>query len=117
MQSAEVQIVAAAVTGHLGIADEARRGRRQLVDSPVGETRLDEPPDEVATIDGSRGPRAAAAGQVHPPAGFVDDVLHAGLLETPAGREPGLPGANNCDVNAFSHPAENGSRRLTDQVA
>src|SRR5207253_4982854 len=61
-------------------------------------------PDAPVGRDEAKGIPAARAPGLGDPAGLEDHVIDAGLLEVPAGCQPGLPGPDDRDVNAFTHP-------------
>ena len=93
LQRPGVQVVAAvdAAGGELG--DEPGLRRRQRLDRPRHESRLERPPEHVVVADPSRNPRGPAARQDHRPTG-VDEVL--GDLA------PGLP-ASHDEHDAIGH--------------
>src|SRR5207253_8643134 len=61
-------------------------------------------PDAPVGRDEAEGIPAARAPGLGDTAGLEDHVIDAGLLEVPAGCQPGLPGPDDRNVNALSHP-------------
>jgi len=56
-----MKVVTAVVAGCQGVAEQARRERRQVGERPTPEARLDHPPHEVAPAHAARRPWASAA--------------------------------------------------------